>query len=105
MFPLASGGKAGSLGRMRARAHRRGSERIVRVYSTQLAVALLRRHGEMAAEASEQHHDDDMREVRDRILEKLELIRQRDADRSGVETKGFDRIGLICWAIKRSRRA
>ncbi len=84
---------------------RDGSERIIREYSTQLAVALLRRHGEMAAEASYQHDADDMREVRERIIEKLERLRQLDADRSGVETKGFDRIGLIVWAIARCKVA
>ena len=82
---------------------RDGSERIIREYSTQLAVALLRRHGEMAAEASYQHDADDMREVRERIIEKLERLRQRDADRLGIETKGFDRIGLIVWAIARDK--
>ena len=82
---------------------RDGSERIVREYSTQLAVALLRGHREMAEEANREHDLDEMREVRERIIGKLEMLRQRDVDQSGIETKGFDPIGLIARAIGKHR--
>ena len=57
---------------------RDGSERIIREYSTALAVALLRRHADTADEAGYEHHADDLRETRERILEKLERLRIRD---------------------------
>jgi len=77
---------------------RDGSERIVRQYSTQLAVALLKKHADAAAEASYEHNEDDLKEVRDRIIEKLERMRALD---ERVETKGIDRIGVIVWALGR----
>lgn len=80
---------------------RDGSERIVRDYSTALAVALLKKHADAAAEAAQEHDPDELCEVRERILEKLERVRQRDAARGAIETKGIDRIGLIMWALKR----
>ena len=80
---------------------RDGSERIIREYSTQLAVALLKKHADAAAEASYEHGEDELKEVRDRILQKLEQVRQRDAARSGIETKGCDRIGVIRWGLRR----
>ena len=82
---------------------RDGSTRIIREYSTALAVALLKRHAEAAAEASYEHSDDELREVRTRILEKLERMRALDQGvEGGVETKGgVDRIGLILWGLKR----
>ena len=85
---------------------RDGSVAIVREYSTALAVALLRKHADAAAEASYEHGADELAEVRERILERLELVRQRDAERSGVESAveikgGLDRIGVIVWALGR----
>lgn len=97
---------------------RDGSERIIREYSTQLAVALLKKHADAAAEASYEHGEDDLKEVRDRIIEKLERIRARDEalrDESStgsaspqderLGTKGIDRIGVIVWAIRRKEVA
>ena len=44
--------------------------------------------------------EDEMREVRERILEKLERLRERDEGRLLIETKGArDRIGLIVWGL------
>lgn len=81
---------------------RDGSVAIIREYSTQLAVALLRKHADAAAEASYEHGEDELKEVRERIIEKLERMRARDAGAEGaVEIKGgIDRIGVIVWALR-----
>ncbi len=80
---------------------RDGSTRTVREYSTALAVALLRRHADTAAQAAYEHDPDEMREVRDRILEKLD--RMRAQDEGEVETKGaVDRVEAIVWALAKS---
>ena len=110
---------------------RDGSERIVREYSTALAVALLRRHAETADSAGYEPGEDEMRELRDKILDKLERVRERellrDAGSTGsailcsaapgsacsdspqderiaaIETKGaVDRIETIIWALGRA---
>ena len=57
---------------------RDGSERIIREYSTQLAVALLRRHAEVADSAAYEPGGDEMRDLRDKILAKLERVRERE---------------------------
>ena len=85
---------------------RDGSVATIREYSTPLAVALLKKHADAAAEAAYEHGADELAEVRERILERLELVRQRDAERSGVESAveikgGLDRIGVIVWALGR----
>ena len=54
-----------------------GGDRIMREYSTSLAVALLKRHADMADAAQYQPSDEELAEVRDRILEKLEGLKQR----------------------------
>ena len=98
---------------------RDGGERIIREYSTQLAVALLRRHAETADSAAYEPCEDEMRELRDKILAKLERVRKRDVLRDAgstsspapqderigeIETKGFDRIATIIWGLKRQAR-
>ena len=95
---------------------RDGSTRIIREYSTALAIALLKRHAEAAAQASYEHDPDDMREVRDRILEKLERLRAQDEalrDETStssvspqderVQVKGIDRVRLIVWGLGREK--
>lgn len=80
----------------------RGTDRIMREYSTALAVALLRRHAETADSAAYEPAGDELREVRERILEKLERLREREALQADIETKGArDTIGLISWALRR----
>ena len=92
-----------------------GGERIVREYSTALAVALLRRHAETADSAGYEPGEDEMRELRDKILAKLERVRERDAatDPSTpeqaqggiIETKAaVDRVELIVWGLRRQGR-
>ena len=63
---------------------RDGGERIIREYSTQLAVALLRRHAETADSAAYEPGEDEMRELRDKILGKLERVRERELLRDGA---------------------
>lgn len=65
----------------------RGSDRVMRDYSNTLAVALLRRHAETAASASYEPGEDELQEVRERILEKLERLREREGNEGAIETK------------------
>jgi hypothetical protein len=79
----------------------RGTDRVMREYSTALAVALLRRHAETADSAAYEPGEDEMREVRDRILEKLEGMRRRQiVDGGELETKGISALETICWALR-----
>ena len=57
----------------------KGGDRIMREYSTSLAVALLRRHAATADAAQYQPSEDELTEVRERILEKLEGLKRRQA--------------------------
>jgi hypothetical protein len=78
----------------------RGTDRVMREYSTALAVALLRRHADTADSVAEQVGEDELREVRERILDKLARLKERD-EAGSIETKGaLDRIGLIQWALR-----
>lgn len=80
----------------------KGTDRVMRNYSNTLAIALLRRHAETADSAAYEPGEDELREVRERILEKLERLRERDQAKDKIETKGArDRIGLIEWALLR----
>jgi len=79
----------------------RGTDRVMREYSTALAVALLRRHAETADSAAYEPGEDEMREVRDRILEKLEGMRRRQIlDGGELETKGMAALETIRWALR-----
>jgi hypothetical protein len=55
-----------------------GSDRAMRDYSPALAIALLRRHAETADSASYDPAQEELAEIRDRILERLDRIRARD---------------------------
>jgi phosphoglycerate dehydrogenase-like enzyme len=80
----------------------KGNDRIMREYSTALAVALLRRHAEMAASTDHEPGEDELSEVRERIMEKLEGLRRRELESGEVETKGWaGRIETIRWALQR----
>ena len=76
-----------------------GKDKTMREYSPALAIALLRRHAEVAGKAdAARPPDDEMDEVREAILEKLERMRARELGE--VETKGWlGRIELIEWAL------
>jgi len=56
----------------------KGSDRIMREYSTALAVALLRRHAETADSVAQPPDEDELNEVRERILDKLDRLRKRE---------------------------
>jgi len=76
----------------------RGTDRTMRDYSNTLAVALLRRHAE-TADFDYEPAGNELREVRERILEKLERLRERE--QGEIETKSHDIIGLISSALRR----
>ena len=57
-----------------------GSDRVMREYSTALAIALLRRHAETADSASYDPEQEELAEIRERILERLDRIRERDKE-------------------------
>ena len=78
-----------------------GGERVVREYSTALAVALLRRHADLADSVTYEPAGDELKEVRERILEKLDGLKRREEASEGVEVKGvFGRIELIVWGLR-----
>ena len=56
-----------------------GGEKVMREYSTALSIALLKRHSDTADAAQYQPSDDELTEVRERILDKLEGLKQRQA--------------------------
>lgn len=65
----------------------RGTDRVMRDYSNTLAVALLKRHAETADSASYEPAREELDEIRERILERLERLRTRDGGEAIVETK------------------
>lgn len=76
---------------------RDGTTRVMREYSDRTALALLRMHRESAAIANETVDDAEWQEARDRIVARLERIRERDEQ---YETKGaVDRLALIAWGL------
>lgn len=86
----------------------RGTDRVMREYSTALAVALLKRHAELADSAAEDADEDELNEIRERILEKLQRLKDRNDDDiapglgDGIETKAaIDRVELVRWALGR----
>ncbi|HXG81923.1 MAG TPA: hypothetical protein VNJ05_08995 [Sphingomicrobium sp.] len=82
----------------------KGTDRVMREYSTPLAVALLRRHAETADSAAYEPGEEELKEVRERILEKLEGLRRREQGNEEIETKGaYSRIETIRWALRTGR--
>ena len=66
----------------------RGGDRIIREYSTSLAVALLKRHADTAESAAYEPDPAETEELRARILEKLARLRESDAgEPAAIETK------------------
>ena len=80
-----------------------GKDKTMREYSPTLAIALLRRHAEVATNADRRQPDEDeLAEVRERILEKLERMREREL---GIETKGrHSAVELIEWAVAKAAK-
>jgi hypothetical protein len=58
-----------------------GSDHIMREYSTALAVALLKRHAETADAAAFEPSQEEIKEIRERILEKLDGLGRRHASK------------------------
>ena len=80
-----------------------GKDRTMREYSPTLAISLLKRHSETALNADRRQPDEDeLAEVRERILEKLERMREREL---GIETKGrHSAVELIEWAVAKAAK-
>lgn len=86
----------------------RGTDRVMREYSTSLAVALLKRHADLADSVADDTDEDELNEIRERILEKLQRLKGRNDDDiapglgDGIETKAaIDRVELVRWALWR----
>jgi hypothetical protein len=60
-------------------AARAGAPTVMREYSNQLGVALLKMHRESAADAEFELAPDEMEEVRERLIRKLQRLKERDA--------------------------
>ena len=76
---------------------RDGTTTIMREYSDRVALALLRMHRENAAFADDSGKDAEFEEARERIVERLQRLREND----GVETKAaLDRVELIAHALR-----
>jgi hypothetical protein len=58
---------------------RAGEARTMREYSNQLGVALLKMHREAAMDAEFELPPDEMEEVRERLIRKLQRLKERDA--------------------------
>lgn len=58
----------------------KGDDRIMREYSNALSIALLKRHADTADAAQYQPSEDELTEVRERILEKLEGLKRRQEE-------------------------
>ncbi len=63
---------------------RDGSEELMRDYSNQTALALLRMHRDSAVEAMDQPAPEDVKEIRERLVQKLERLRRRYAEDGGA---------------------
>ena len=62
-----------------------GSEERMVEYPNQLALTLLKMHRDTAAEATAEIDPDDVEEVRERVLAKLERLRKREAEANASE--------------------
>jgi hypothetical protein len=62
-----------------------GSEEVMRDYPNAIALTLLRMHRDTAGQAMVEEEPDDMDEVRERLLHKLERLRERDLPQAEVE--------------------
>lgn len=80
---------------------RDGTTTVMREYSDRVALALLRMHRDGAMLASEDGGHEEYREACDRIIDRLQRLRERDQ----VETKAAaDAVQLVRWALGRRDR-
>jgi hypothetical protein len=78
---------------------RDGTIAVMREYSDRVALALLRMHRETVTIANEGVDQGEFEEARDRIVARLQRIRERDEQ--AVETKGqVDRVDVITRALR-----
>ena len=68
-----------------------GTEKRIREYPNQLAMALLKRHSETAGAIDNMLSEEEAEEVRERILAKLARKREQDERRAGDSAGGEDR--------------
>ena len=61
-----------------------GSEERMVEYPNQLALTLLKMHRDTAVDAAAEVPPDDVEDIRDRLIEKLERLRERDAESTGT---------------------
>jgi hypothetical protein len=76
---------------------RDGTKTVMREYSDRVGLALLRMHRDSAAMAGDGADHEQYREACERIMERLERLREQDK----VETKSADRVATIAWALGR----
>ena len=75
---------------------RDGTKTVMREYSDRVALALLRMHRDNAAYADETGQDVEYEEARERIVERLQRLREQGP----IETKSApDALTLILWAL------
>ena len=76
---------------------RDGTKTVMREYSDRVALALLRMHRDNVALADENVDDQEWQEARERIVERLQRLREQD----DIETKSANVAALIMWALQR----
>jgi hypothetical protein len=85
-----------------------GETQVMRQYSDRVALSLLRLHRENAATFDGGVDDEDYQEACQRIIARLERLRERDEEEAAeqaVETKqAVDRLALMLWGLRRRRR-
>ena len=64
---------------------RNGREERIREYSNQLGLTLLKMHRDTAIEAAPENEPDNIEEIRERLFNKLERLRQRQESRDAKE--------------------
>lgn len=86
-----------------------GETRVMREYSDRVALSLLRLHRENVAATNEGVDQEDYQEACERIIARLQRLRERDEEEgaaTAIETKGVgDRLALISYGIRRRRIA
>ncbi|MFL6739658.1 MAG: hypothetical protein ACJ8FJ_10805, partial [Sphingomicrobium sp.] len=67
-----------------------GREERMREYPNQIALTLLRMHRDTAVEAATEEPPQDIEEIRERLIEKLERLRRREEARAAKTEPGPD---------------